>query len=151
MRTLWMALIAGMLIAVPRSGLVEPVVEFHRSPGMAAAGFPLSEAVRVGDTLYLSGQLGTTGRELAPGGIGPETRQTMLNIGRILEQHGLGFSDLVRCIIFLADIDEWPAFNEVYREFFDESFPARSAVGGVELVRGARVEVDCIAAWRPRH
>jgi len=91
-------------------------LEFHRSPAMAAAGFPLSEAVRVGNTLYLSGQLGTAGRELAPGGIGPETRQTMENIGVILRRHGLDFHDLVKCTVFLADIEEWPAFNAAYAD-----------------------------------
>lgn len=122
-------------------------LEFHRSAAMAAAGFPLSESVRVGDTLHLSGQLGTTGRDLAQGGIGRETRQAMENIGAILRRHGLGFGNLVKCTVFLADIDEWPAFNEVYRQFFTDTFPARSAVGGVTLVRGARVEIDCLAAF----
>lgn len=122
-------------------------VEHFRSPAMAAAGFPLAEAVRVGDTLYLSGQLGTTGRDLAPGGIGPETRQTMENIGAILRRHGLDFGNLVKCTVYLADIAEWPAFNEVYRGYFTERFPARSAIGGVTLVRDARVEVTCIAAF----
>lgn len=136
--------IAVLLLSAAAAGAQ---VEHHRSPAMAAAGFPLSESVRVGDTLYLSGQLGTTGRDLAPGGIGPETRQTMENIGAILRRHGLDFGNLVKCTVFLADIDEWPAFNEVYRGYFTDRFPARSAVGGVTLVRGARVEVECIAAF----
>lgn len=141
---IFMALAGPLLLAAMAASAQ---VEHHRSPAMAAAGFPLSEAVRVGDTLYLSGQLGTNGRDLAPGGIGPETRQTMENIGAILRGHGLGFGDLVKCTVFLADIDEWPAFNEVYRGYFTDRFPARSAVGGVTLVRDARVEVECIAAF----
>jgi enamine deaminase RidA (YjgF/YER057c/UK114 family) len=71
----------------------------------------------------------------------------MENIGAILRRHGLDYGDLVRCTVFLADIEEWPAFNEVYRGFFTDRFPARSAVGGVTLVRGARVEVECLAAY----
>ncbi|HRQ65692.1 MAG TPA: RidA family protein [Xanthomonadaceae bacterium] len=122
-------------------------VEFHRSEDFAARGIPLSEAVRAGDLLLLSGQLGfVPGAGLAEGGIEAETRQTMDNIGAILGRHGLGFEHVVKCLVMLADIAEWPAFNKVYAGYFKESFPARSAFGGVQLVAGARVEVECMAA-----
>lgn len=124
-------------------------LEFDRPPGLAAAGFPLSEAVRVGDTLYVSGLLGTTGRDLAPGGIAGETRQAMENLGAVLRRHGLDFGSVVKCTIYLADIAEWAAFNAVYAKYFSTSFPARTAVGGVTLVRSARMEIDCIAAFGP--
>lgn len=117
------------------------------SPEMEALGLPFSEAVQVGDMLYLSGQIGnrpgTT--ELVPGGITEETRQTLENIRSILERHGSSMSRVVKCTIFLADIDEWPRMNEVYATYFAEAKPARSAVAGSGLALGARVEIECLA------
>ncbi len=117
------------------------------SPEMEALDLPFSEAVRVGDILYLSGQIGnlpgTT--ELVPGGITEETRQTLENIRAVLERHGSSLDRIVKCTIFLADIGEWPSMNEVYVSFFGEEKPARSAVAGSGLALGARVEIDCIA------
>jgi 2-iminobutanoate/2-iminopropanoate deaminase len=98
--------------------------------------------------LYLSGQIGidpATGK-LAEGGIAEEARQTMQNIKDLLAENGHSMSDLVKCTVMLADIKEWPAFNEVYRRFFDGQYPARSAFAGSGLAMGARVEVECIAA-----
>lgn len=122
-------------------------IEFLNSPEMAALGFPFSEAVRVGDMLYLSGQLGnqpgTT--ELVPGGIAAETKQTFENIKAILERNGSGLDRVVKCSVFLADITEWPAMNEVYRTYFTKGFPARSALAASGLALGARVEIECIA------
>ena len=93
--------------------------------------------------------LGTdsTGR-LAAGGVGPETRQTLENIKAALARNGLTMSDVVKCTVFLADIAEWGAMNQVYATYFPESKPARSAVGSTTLVRNARVEIECIAAIR---
>jgi 2-iminobutanoate/2-iminopropanoate deaminase len=117
------------------------------SPALEALDLPFSEAVRVEDILYLSGQIGnrpgTT--ELVPGGVAEETRQTLENIRTVLERHGSSLDRIFKCTIFLADIDEWPRMNEVYRTFFDEKKPARSAVAGSGLALGARVEIDCIA------
>lgn len=120
----------------------------HLSAAEAEAlGLPFSEAVRVGDMLYLSGQIGnlpgTT--ELVPGGIAEETRQTLENVRAVLERHGSSLDRIAKCTIFLADIDEWPRMNEVYVTFFGEKKPARSAVAGSGLALGARVEIDCIA------
>ena len=121
-------------------------VEFRPRPGSIG---PFSEAVRAGNLLFLSGMLGTdsTGR-LAPGGVGPETRRTLENIRAALARNGLTMNDVVKCTVFLADIAEWGAMNQVYATFFPESKPARSAVGGTGLVRNARVEIECIAAYR---
>ena len=104
-------------------------------------------AVRVGDLLFLSGALGTTGSglELIEGGIGPETRQTLENIRSILAAAGATFDDLVKCTVFLADIADYGAMNEVYVEFFPDNPPARSAMAGTGLALGARVEIECIA------
>jgi 2-iminobutanoate/2-iminopropanoate deaminase len=124
----------------------KPHVEFLARPG--AIG-PFSEAVRVGDLVFLSGMLGTdSAGRLAPGGVGPETRRTLENIKAALARNGLTMNDVVKCTVFLADIAEWGAMNQVYATFFPESKPARSAVGGTGLVRNARVEIECIAAMR---
>jgi reactive intermediate/imine deaminase len=122
-------------------------VEYLNSGAVLPAGLPFSEAVRAGDTLYLSGQIGVTPRKLGlvPGGIEAESRQTMDNIRTILTTHGYSMDDLVKCTVMLADIAEWGTFNEVYESYFGERFPARSAMGVNGLALGARVEVECVA------
>ncbi len=107
--------------------------------------FPFSEAVRVGPMLYLSGQIGTAADGLVEGGIQPETRQTLDNIRATLEKYGSSLDQVVKCTVFLADIAEWPAMNEVYMSYFMAHKPARSAVAGSGLALGARVEIECIA------
>ncbi len=129
-----------------------PEVAYLSSPEMQSLDLPFSEAVRVGDLLFLSGQVGNEPGVMAvvPGGIGPETRQTLENIRGTLERFGSSLDRVVKCTIFLADIDEWPAMNEVYRTFFPEHPPARSAVAGSGLALGARVEIECIATVEGR-
>jgi reactive intermediate/imine deaminase len=109
-----------------------PTVEFKTGaqPG------PFSPAVRVGNLLFLAGKIGTdsTGR-LVPGGIGPETRQTMENIRAELVKHGSSMDRVVKCTAFLADMSEWGAMNEVYATFFPGPKPARSALGANGLAR----------------
>ena len=83
--------------------------------------------------------------ELVPGGIGPEAARALDNIQAILERHGASMDDVVKCTVFLADMREWPAFNEVYRKYFPRHFPARSALAASGLVLGARVELECTA------
>lgn len=112
----------------------------------AEGDFPFSPAVRAGDLLFLSGQIGTvTGGGLVEGGIGPETRQTMENIKAVLGAAGSSLDKVVKCTVFLADIAEWPAMNEVYRTYFPTDPPARSAVAGSGLALNSRVEIECIA------
>ncbi len=107
---------------------------------------PFSAAVRVGDMLYLSGQLGTdSSTRLVPGGIESETRQTMENIRAVLEANGSSMSRVVKCLVMLADMSEWSAMNRVYVTFFPDHLPARSAMGANGLALGARVEIECIA------
>ena len=122
-------------------------VEFLNSPAFARLGLPFSEAVRVGNTVYLSGQLGNVpGKlELASGGIKGEARQTMENIKTTLAAHGLTMDHIVKCTVMLADMAEWSAFNEVYRSYFTGHLPARSAFGCGGLALGGRLEVECIA------
>lgn len=118
-------------------------IEYLNAPGTEDLGLPFSSAVRVDNMLYLSGALGNApgSLELAAGGIRPETRQTMENIRTTLEQFDSSMDRVVKCTVFLADMSEWGAMNEVYRTYFVNP-PARSASG---LALGARVEIECIA------
>ena len=114
--------------------------------------YPFSSAVRVGDVLYLSGQLGAVdnGGALVPGGIEPETRAMFARIGKTLNQHGLGFDDVFKCQVFLADMADWPRFNAIYATYFKKGrYPARSAMGVNGLALGAKVEMECWA-WAGR-
>jgi 2-iminobutanoate/2-iminopropanoate deaminase len=108
---------------------------------------PFSESVRLGDTLYISGQVGVVPGtvNLVSGGIGPEAHRALDNIKAIVEKRGGSMQQLLKCTVFLADIKEWPAFNDVYREYFKVNFPARSAFAASGLAYNARVEVECIA------
>lgn len=108
-------------------------------------GSSFSEVVRVGNTLYLTGKLGFKDRQLVEGGIKEETRQTLENIKAVLEANGSSMDHVVKATVFLADIGEWADMNEVYKTFFPNNRPARSAVGVSGLARDARVEIECIA------
>ncbi len=121
-------------------------VEYLQAPGTEDMNLPFSSAVRVGDLLFLSGSIGLVPgtRDLADGGIQGETRQTMDNIRNTLETFGSSLDKVVKCSVFLADMAEWGAMNEVYRTYF-ENPPARSALGASGLALGARVEIECIA------
>lgn len=139
-------ILAGALAALVLPAAAVAAPEFLNSGD--PAGMPFSEAVRAGDTVYLSGQLGIAPGGSAPveGGIAAESTQVMENIKRTLEAHGMALTDLVKCTVMLADMAEWGAFNEVYKSYFEEGkFPARSAFGAAGLALGGKVEVECIA------
>ena len=121
-------------------------VEYLQAPGLEDMDLPFSTAVRVGDTLYLSGSIGIVPgtRELAEGGIQGETRQTLENIKANVERFGSSMDNVVKCTVFLADMAEWGAMNEVYRTYFTNP-PARSALGASGLALDARVEIECLA------
>jgi 2-iminobutanoate/2-iminopropanoate deaminase len=121
--------------------------DFLASPQTVALSLPFSDAVRAGDLLFVSGQVGTVpGKdELAAGGISPEATQALENVKAILEHHGSSMEAIVKCTVFLADIQDWAAFNAVYRRYFPAHFPARSAFGSNGLALGARVELECTA------
>lgn len=110
---------------------------------------PFSPAVKVGNVLYLAGQIGTppdASGGVVPGGIEAETRQTMENIKDVLAKTGSDMQHVVKCTVFMADMKEWDAMNGVYRTYFkDGKFPARSAFGSTGLALNARVEIECIA------
>jgi 2-iminobutanoate/2-iminopropanoate deaminase len=122
-------------------------IEFFPVPATAAGmKLPFSEAVRVGDVLYLSGALGTgPDGSLVSGGIEAETRQALANIAAILGRHGSAMDRVVKATVMLADIGEWFAANKVYLEHFGPDLPARSAFGTSGLALGARVEIEVVA------
>ena len=134
----------AVLIAPP-SISNEPV--YMTSETTASMNLPFSDAVRVGHLLFLSGQIGNVSgtTELVPGGIKAEARQTMEKIKTILEANGSSLDRVVKATVMLADIAEWPAFNEVYVTYFPGNKPARSAFAGSGLAFGARCEVEVIA------
>ena len=109
--------------------------------------YPFSEAVRVGNLLFLSGQIGydMETASLVEGGIQAETRKTLDNIKATLAKYDATMDDVVKCTVMLADIAEWPAMNEVYATYFPNNKPARSAFAGSGLALGARVEIECTA------
>jgi len=122
----------------------KPPVQFLTPETMK--GLPFAEAVRVGAMLYLSGQLGIDpSRKIVPGGIGPETRQTMENIKATLARHGSSLDHVIKVTVMLADMNEWGEMNKVYVTYFPKHLPARSAFGATGLAFGARVEIECIA------
>lgn len=112
----------------------------------AAIG-PYSQAIKVGELLFVSGQLPinpATGT-FAEGGIKELTRQSLTNMKAILEEAGTSMVNVVKTTVFLADMNDFAAMNEVYAEFFAAPFPARSAVAVKTLPKGALVEIECIA------
>ena len=138
---------ATLLAALPAAA--EPArTEFLNSGKVLSGDLPFSEAVRHGDTLYLSGQIGIAPGtlKLVPGGMRAEAEQALANIRTILAAHGRTTADLLKCTVMLADMADWPAFNEVWRAFLSKPYPARSALGASGLALGARVEIECIAS-----
>lgn len=115
---------------------------------------PFSEAVQVDDMLYLSGQIGVAPgtTSLVPGGMEAEARQTMDNIGSVLARRNLDFDAVVKCTIMLADMADWPAFNDIYVEYFKPGrLPARSAFASSGLAYGGKLEVECWAHNAAQH
>lgn len=130
--------------APPKAG--NPTVQRIGEPTSNSQRPPFPSAVRVGEMLYLSGQIGNRADGTLPDGIEAQSRQVMDNIGAVLKSAGLGFSDVVKCTVMIDDMKDWPAFNQVYVTYFpDGKFPARSAFGADGLALGAMLEVECIA------
>ena len=101
--------------------------------------------MRIGDILYLSGQMGFREDGTLPDGMEAQARQTMENIRAVLTRAGLSFSDVFHCTVMLADMSQWSAFNAVYLEYFSEPLPTRSAFGANGLALGGLVELECQA------
>lgn len=111
--------------------------------------YPFSSAVRVGNMLYLSGQMGTVIEDGTPkliaGGIEAETRQTLDNIKAILAKAGSSMDRVVECKVMMADMADWPKMNAIYATYFPGPKPARSAWGANGLALGGKVEITCMA------
>jgi 2-iminobutanoate/2-iminopropanoate deaminase len=140
---------ALLVSATARAQKSKPAVapQYNAMPSTGGAPLPFSESVQVGDQLFISGQIGNLPGTLtlAAGGIGPEARQALDNIKAIVERRGGSMERVVKCTVFLADIKDWPAFNDVYREYFKTNPPARSALAASGLAFNARTEIECVA------
>ena len=119
-------------------------LEYFPAGGPGGRAAPFSDAVRVGNLLFVSGKLGIAREDSAPGGIAAETRRALESIKASLERYGSSMNQVAKCTVFLADMAEWGQMNEVYVTFFGDTPPARSAVGVSGLARGGRVEIECI-------
>ncbi len=120
------------------------IIQTENAP--AAIG-PYSQAVRAGDTLYLSGQipLDPATMELVGGGIEDQIRQVFANLQAVLEAADASTADIAKLNIFLTDLTHFPLVNEIMGEVFGEPYPARAAIGVAALPKGAQVEMDAIA------
>lgn len=111
--------------------------------------YPFSSAVRAGDLLFLSGQIGSEvvdgTPKLVAGGIEAETKQAFENIKGVLAKAGSSMDRVVKCSVMMADMAEWPRMNTIYATYFPGKKPARSAWGANGLALGARVEIECTA------
>lgn len=122
-------------------------VTYSTSEKFKTMNLPFSEAVIVGNTIYLSGQIGNIPGQLSvvEGGIKNEAKQALENIKTVLENNGSSMENVIKCTVMLADINEWASFNEEYVKYFPGDKPARSAFATNGLALNARVEIECIA------
>lgn len=129
------------------AGVAAQERQIIQMPG-APPGLPFSSAVRIGNVLYLSGQIGTVPgtRQLADTGIAGQTRQVFANMKAVLVQAGSSLDRVFKCTVFLSNIADYAAMNAVYATYFPKDPPARSTVAGSGLALGARVEIECLAA-----
>lgn len=146
-----MKALAAVLSIVLASGAsaqasAPPAIEYFPAPAVQDRPAPFSSAVRVGDVMYLSGSIGITPDGKLPETFDGQAKQTMENIGAALKARGLGWGDVFKCTVFIADMKNWPAFNAVYVPYFRPGkLPARSAVGVSGLALGAQLELECLA------
>jgi 2-iminobutanoate/2-iminopropanoate deaminase len=117
-------------------------------PGVEPGALPFSQVVEANGFVFLAGQVGIEpgASGVVPGGAGPETRATLDNVGRLLAAVGLGYDDVVRCTVYLRDMADFAAMNEVYRTYFPTDPPVRATVGVTALAGDFRVEIDVTAA-----
>jgi 2-iminobutanoate/2-iminopropanoate deaminase len=120
------------------------------SPDAPKAIGPYSQAVRTGQLLFASGQIPTdpaTGA-IVDGDVAAQTRRVFDNLGAVLKAANLSFTDVVRTTVFLADMNDFAAMNEVYGKYFSVPYPARATVQVARLPKDARVEIDLIASFQ---
>lgn len=146
--TISICIVLAVFLFTNSTGIYAAEIARYDDGPFAGMGYPYSESARVGNLLFLAGQIGEDANgKLVPGGIQAETEQMMLNIEAVLARRGLAMENVVKCTVFLADIAEWGAFNEIYKKHFSHPYPARSALGASGLVVNARVEMECIAGY----
>jgi 2-iminobutanoate/2-iminopropanoate deaminase len=117
-------------------------------PGLEQGALPFSKIVEANGFVFLAGQIGDAPGSNGPvsGGIEPETRAMLDNVGRLLKAVGLDYDDVVKCTVYLVDMDEFAAMNAIYREYFPSEPPTRATVGVSRLAVGARIEIEAMAA-----
>ncbi len=144
---IYCAFFAGVITSCSTSQKAE--LEFLKSKEEKKKDLPFSDAVRVGDILFLAGQIGMdhTTRKLVDGGIKQETKQALNNIKDVLESNGSDMSYIVKCTVILADINDFSAMNEVYKTFFKEHFPSRTTFAA-SLVANAKIEIEATAVLK---
>ena len=115
--------------------------------GAPAAAGPYSQAIRAGDLVFTAGQLGLdpSSGEFTSDDVAGQAERALANLAAILDAAGSGLDRLVKVTVYLADISDWPAVNEVYARMVPEPFPARSAFAVRDLPKGARVEIEAVA------
>lgn len=135
-----------LLLALTACSAPETPRVYDRDPSLLAE-YPFSSAVIVGDTIYLSGEIGRApgSTTLVEGGVGPETRQIFENYKATLERVGADLSDIVKCTVFLDDMSKFSEMNAFYADYFPEEKPARSTFGVDGLALGAALEIECLA------
>ena len=135
------AITATILMLVSTAGGAAPTQYFPAGPTA-----PFSTATRVGDVVYLSGQIGVGPDGKLPEGFEAEAKQTMENVGAALKTAGLGWDDVFKCTVMIDDMANWPKFNTIYVPYFPKGkLPARSAFGADGLALGAALELECMA------
>ncbi len=146
------AIVAGLLAGLGGAYLFTPApqpleLQILSTPEQDALNLPFAEGVRIGDVIVLSGQIGAKPgtMTLVPGGVQAETRQTLENIKASLERYGSSMDRVFKCTVFMKDMADWPAMNEVYVEMFNGHRPARSALGASGLALDGNVEIECFA------
>jgi 2-iminobutanoate/2-iminopropanoate deaminase len=140
-----MRLIAAAALLIATSATAAPP-EYFPAPALNGRPAPFSSAVRVGDVVYLSGQIGIGPDGKLPDSFEGQAKQTMENVGAALKARGLGWGDVFKCTVMIADMKKWPAFNTIYVPYFPAGkLPARSAFGANGLALGAQLELECMA------
>lgn len=119
--------------------------QYLERSNLAGRPLPFSSAVRIGDILYMSGQMGFRDDGTLAEGMEGQARQALENIRAVLASAGLGFGDVFHCTVMLADMGQWADFNKVYLDYFSDPLPTRSAFGASGLALGGLVELECQA------
>ena len=139
-------LLASLLLFMNCENTANNTPIFHKSHEVKKQNAPFSDVVEVGNTLYLAGQIGMdhSVRKVVEGGIQAETKQAIKNIKAVLEQHGASLDNVVKCTVILSDINDFSAFNDIYKMYFTNK-PARTTFAASGLAANAKIEIECVA------